>query len=165
MQSPPQTFPLSLPISLSPIQKHKLVSSSSWTEAVVLCEYALRIRDICLPLLVLILWFIFVPFLGVLGQHVIDRVRQRRQFPLVDQLELLHEINKVLEARVQMGLSIKLHDLLNVVVVHMSVDSKESLQNRLYDLPKVFRKRHSVLDREDSRVVNLFLDPGHEEVD
>merc|ERR1711997_1191170 len=91
-----------------------------------------------MPLLVLILWFIFVALLGVLGQHVIDRVRQRRQFPLVDQLELLHEIDKVLEARVQMGLSIKLYDLLNVVVVHMTIDSKESLQNRLYDLPEIF---------------------------
>lgn len=106
-----------------------------------------------------------MPFLRVLGQHMIDGVGQRRELSFIDQFELFDEINKVLKARIEMGFGVQLDDLLYVVVVHMAVDSEQPLQNRLHDLAEVFGKRHAVLDRKDSRVVDLFLDPGHEQVD
>merc|ERR1719362_1843857 len=133
MQSPPQTFP-SIPRSLSFHHHHHNKRDNKR------CSLRIRGANPRVFLFVLILWFIFVSLLCILSEHVIDGVRQWGQFPLVDQLELLHEIDKVLETRVQMRLSIKLYDLLNVVMVHMSVDSEQPLQNGLYDLTEVFRK-------------------------
>jgi len=104
-------------------------------------------------------------FLRVLSEHMIDGVGQRGEFSFVDQFELFDEIDKVLKTRIEMRLGVQLHDLLYVVVVHMPIDSEQPLQDRLDDLAEVFGKRHPVLDREDSGVVDLFLDPGHEQVD
>ena len=84
--------------------------------------------------LVLVLGFVFVPFLRVLGEHMVDGVGERGEFSLIDQLELFDEVYKVLETRIEMRLGVELHDLLDVVVVHMPVHSEQPLQDRLHDL-------------------------------
>lgn len=54
--------------------------------------------------------------------ELLDELSQRRKLPLVDQVKLIDEVDEVLEARVEMRLSLQQHDVLEVRVVDVRID-------------------------------------------
>lgn len=98
-----------------------------------------------------------------LGQ-LVDQLLQRRQLPLIDQIELLHEEDEVLERRVQVRLLAEAHHLLEVLVVDVRVHAEQPLQDRLGDGQEVLREGHADLRGEQRLVVQLVLHPRHQVV-
>lgn len=58
----------------------------------------------------------------------------------------LHEEDEMLEGGVEVGLLLKLHDWVKMLVVNMSVDSKETLQDSLSHWHEVLWKRNTWKD-------------------
>lgn len=49
-------------------------------------------------------------------------------------------------------------------MINMRVNSEQSFENDLYNVNEVLRKRYSQLAREYFLIVELVLDPSHQEV-
>lgn len=96
---------------------------------------------------------------------MLDEFGQRCQFLLLHQLELVDEVDKVLEARVEVVLEPQRQDLLEVRMVDVRVHSEHPFEYGFYDLAERLRKRYSDLTRKDGLVVELRLNPSHEQVD
>jgi hypothetical protein len=77
----------------------------------------------------------------------------------------LDEVDEVLEASVQVSFSTKLDDAREVREVYMSIDTEKTLEDLLDASAEVLGELGSKLKREDLLVVELGLDPTHEEVD
>lgn len=96
------------------------------------------------------------------------RVNERRRgiacLLLVDELELVDEVVEVLEAGVEVRLLAQGHDLVEVRVVDVGVDAEEALEDRLDDFLEGLGEGNVDAGGEDGLVVELGLDPGHEEV-
>lgn len=97
--------------------------------------------------------------------ELLDEFGQRREFFGIDQLELVYEEDEVLEARVQVVLQSQAHYVVEVAVVHMRVHSEQSLEYYFDDALEASGEWHLDLGREYGLIVELALDPGHEEVD
>ena len=69
--------------------------------------------------------------------ELLNQLSQGGQLLRVHQVELVNEINKVLEASVQMSLRLQHHDVLEVSVVNVGVHPKQPLEDHLYDIYKV----------------------------
>jgi len=87
------------------------------------------------------------------------------QLLCLDQRELIDEVDEVLEASVEMGLSAQQHDVLEVGVVDVSIHSEKTFEDYFDDCFEVARERNAECTREDLFVVELILYPCHEEVD
>jgi hypothetical protein len=107
-------------------------------------------------------WRLFTFVLSLL--ELLNQLSQRGKLFLVNEVELVNEIDEVLETCVEMGLSREEHDMLEMSMVDVGVNSEESLENNLDDVDEVFGEGHSELTREDLFVVELILYPSHEEV-
>ena len=90
---------------------------------------------------------------------------QGSQFLLFHEAEFLDEIDEVLERRVQVRLLLEHDHFLEVLMVDVRVDAKQTLENGLGNREEVLRKRNADLRREEQLVVELILHPGHEIVD
>ena len=71
----------------------------------------------------------------------------------------------MLEAGVEMGLSAQQHDVLEMRVVDVRINSEQALENDLDDCLKVSGEWNAKGARENLLVVELVLNPRHEEVD
>ena len=94
-----------------------------------------------------------------------DQFRERSKLLGIDEVELVDEVDEVLEAGVQVRLGREEHDVLEVSVVDVSIDSEETLEDDLDDVEEVLREGDAESARENLLVVQLVLDPGHQEVD
>jgi len=74
---------------------------------------------------------------------LLNQLGQWSQFARVHQLKLVDEVNEVLEASVQVGLSTQKHDVLKVSVVNVRVHPEQTLENHLYDVHEVLWERNA----------------------
>lgn len=75
--------------------------------------------------------------------ELLYQLREGCQLLLLDQLELIDEEDEVFEAGIQMILQSETENHLEVRVVDMSVDSKQSLENGLDHGEEVFGEGNS----------------------
>lgn len=61
-----------------------------------------------------------------------------------------------------MSLLLQLHHRVKMLMVDVSVNSEQALQDSLGHRHEVLRERHSYLGREKSLIVQLVLHPGHQ---
>ena len=66
------------------------------------------------------------------GFKFLDQLGKRSKILGVDKLILINEIDKVLEACIEMGFELQAHDVFEVRVVDVCVDSKESFKDGFY---------------------------------
>ena len=86
---------------------------------------------------------------------------QRCQLFRLDQRELVDKVDKVLEARVQMGFSRQEHYVLEMRVVDVCVYSEQAFEDDFDDSFKVAREGNTQSAWEDLFVIQLVLNPGH----
>ena len=79
-------------------------------------------------------------------------------------MKLVNEVDEMLETGVQMGLSAKKHDVLEVGVVNVSINSKQTLEDHFDNVLKVLGEGYSQLAREDLLIVKLIFNPGHQKI-
>lgn len=102
--------------------------------------------------------------LSVLRAQLLNQVLERRQLPPVDQVELLHKEDEVLEGGVEVSLFLQLHHRVKMLVVDVCVDPEQTLQDGLGHRHEVLGEGHADLGREEGLVVQLVLYPGHQVV-
>ena len=68
------------------------------------------------------------------------------------------------ETCVQMVLSSKVHDVLKMSVVNVSVYSEQPFENHLHNIYEILWECNSDLTREQMLIVQLILDPSHQEI-
>mmetsp|Transcript_26995 Transcript_26995/g.76248 ORF Transcript_26995/g.76248 Transcript_26995/m.76248 type:complete len:257 (+) Transcript_26995:107-877(+) len=90
-------------------------------------------------------------------------VLERLELRVIDQVELLHEIDEVLERVIQMCVGLPLDHLPEVRVEGVRVDPEEPLVDHAHPLAVVGGEGHPGLDRQEGLVGQLLLDP-HEEL-
>lgn len=79
----------------------------------------------------------------------------------IDQIELIDEVDEVLETGVQVGLCTQKHDVLEVGVVDVCIDTEQPLEDHLDDVEEVLWEGHTKSAREDLLIVQLILNPCH----
>ena len=72
--------------------------------------------------------------------ELLDQLGQWSKFSLINQVELVDEINEMLETCVQMCFSTQEHDVLEMGVIDMCINSKKSLEDDLNDVHEILRK-------------------------
>jgi len=77
--------------------------------------------------------------------QAIDQFLQGHQLLLIHQCELLNEINKMLEACVEVGFLAEGYDFGEVTVVDVCVDSEEAFEDIFDYALEVFRERNTDL--------------------
>ena len=82
----------------------------------------------------------------------------------LNQRKLVDKVYKVLEARVEMCFGGEQHDVLEMRVVDVRIHSEQTLEDHFYDCFEVSWERNTKGTREYFFVVELILDPSHEEV-
>lgn len=92
-------------------------------------------------------------------EHLINVVSHWCEVTILDQAKLLDEVNKVLEARVEVGLRLLLHNQIKVRVVDVGVYTKEASEDPLHSLLKVGRERIVRLRWKDALILQLRLNP------
>ena len=90
---------------------------------------------------------------------------QRCEFFSFHQRKLVDEVDEVLEACVEMRLCRQQHDVLEVSVVDVSIHSEQSLEDHFDDCFEIARKWYSKGTGENLLVIELVLNPRHQEVD
>ena len=78
---------------------------------------------------------------------------QRGQLFGLDKRELVDEVDEVLEARVQVRLGWKQHDVLKMRVVDVRIHAEQTLEDHLDDSLEVARERNSERARENLLVI------------
>lgn len=81
--------------------------------------------------------------LSVLGSKLLDQVLQRSKLSPVNKVELLNKENEVLEGGVEVSLLLQLHHRVKMLVVDVSVNPEQTLQDG-------FGHRHEILGKGDS---------------
>lgn len=79
--------------------------------------------------------------LSVLGCELLDQLLKGREFLPINQIKLLNKENKVLEGGVEVRLLLQLDNRVKVLMVDVSVNTEESLQNGLGHRHKVLWER------------------------
>ena len=64
-----------------------------------------------------------------------------------------------------MGLGTQEHDMLEVGVVDVGINTEKPLEDNLDDVHEVFGERDTKGTREDLFVIQLILHPSHQEID
>ena len=90
---------------------------------------------------------------------------QRCEFLGFDQRELIDEVDKVFEAGVEMSFRREKHNVLEMSVIYMCIDSEKSFKYDLDDCFEIPRERYTQGTWEYLFIIELVLDPGHEKVD
>ena len=83
----------------------------------------------------------------------------------IEQPELVHEADEVLEGCVQMRRLIQLQHMRKVLVIDVRVDPEETAKDGANTRFKGARKGRAQSGREDTFIVQLLLDPTQQEVD
>jgi nucleosome binding factor SPN SPT16 subunit len=78
--------------------------------------------------------------------------------------KLVNEVNKVFEASVEMVFCTQTHNMLEVSVINVSINSEQSLEDHFNDADEVFRKWNANLTWKDLLTIQLIFHPGHQEV-
>ena len=95
---------------------------------------------------------------------MLDEFCQRSELAGIYKVELINEVDEVLKAGVQVGLSSQEHYVLEVGVVYVGIHAEQSLKNNLNYVHKVLREWNTQGTREDLLIIELVLNPGHQEV-
>lgn len=99
---------------------------------------------------------------SVLGPKLFNQILQRGKLAPVNEVELLDKEDEVFEGGVEVSLLLQLHHRVKMLMVDVSVNSEQALQDSLGHRHEVLRERHSYLGREKSLIVQLVLHPGHQ---
>lgn len=75
----------------------------------------------------------------------LDELLERSELLLVDQLELVHEEDKVLEGGVEVRLLAEGADLRRVRMVDVSIDTEEALEDVLHDARERLGERNAYI--------------------
>lgn len=102
--------------------------------------------------------------LSVLGSKLLNQVLQGSKFSPVDEVELLNKENEVLEGSVEVGLLLQLHHRVKMLVVDVSVNPEQTLQDGFGHRHEVLRKWDSDLGGKKCLIIQLILHPGHQVV-
>ena len=94
-----------------------------------------------------------------------DQFGKGREFFGIYEVELVDEVDEMLEARVEVSLRREKHDVLKVRVVDVCIHSEETLENDCDDVEEIFREGDTEGTGEDLLIIELVLNPGHQEVD
>lgn len=97
--------------------------------------------------------------------ELLDELSERSKLARINQVELVNEVDEMLEACVQMRLRAQQHNMLEMSMVDVGVDSEQPFENHLDDVHEVLRKRYAESAREYFLVIQLVLYPCHEELD
>ena len=92
------------------------------------------------------------------------KLGQWSQFFWVNKLELVNEIDEVLEAGVKMCLSWQKHDMLEMSMVDVSIDSEQALEDNFYDVHEILWEWNTNLAGKDFLIIKLVLNPSHKEI-
>lgn len=103
--------------------------------------------------------------LSVLGSKLLDQVLQGSELSPVDEVELLNKENEVLEGGVEVGLLLQLHDRVKMLVVNVSINPEQALQDGFGHRHEVLGKGNSNLGGKKCLIIQLILHPGHQVVD
>lgn len=82
----------------------------------------------------------------------------------VDKAELSDKVVEVLVAGVDVSLGTQLRDAVKVVDVHVHEHAEEPRQDLLHHLQEVLGERRADVGGEDVLIVDLHLNPVHEQV-
>lgn len=86
-----------------------------------------------------------------LHYQLVYQVLERRQLPLVDQIELLDEEDEMFEGCVEMSLFFQVTNVSEVLMVHMGVDSEKALEDGFCDGHEILWKRHTYSKEKEMR--------------
>ena len=75
--------------------------------------------------------------------ELLDQFCQWCKFSLINKVELINEIYEMLEACVEMSFCTQEHNMLEVSMINMRINSKKSLENDFNDIHEVLRKWNS----------------------
>ena len=89
---------------------------------------------------------------------------QRCEFLGFNQRELIDEVDKVFETGIEMSFRREKHNVLEMSVIYMCIDSEKSFKYDLYDCLKVPRERYTQGTWEDLFIIKLIFYPSHEKV-
>lgn len=106
-----------------------------------------------------------VKCLSVLGSKLLNQVLQWSKLSPVDEVELLNKENEMLEGGVEMGFLLQLHHRVEMLVVDVSVNPEQTLQDGFCHRHEVLGKGNSNLGGEKCLIIQLILHPGHQVVD
>ena len=70
----------------------------------------------------------------------------------------------MLEASVEVSLSLQQHDVLEVRMVDVGINSEEPLEYHLDDVHEILREGNAESTREDLLVVQLIFNPSHQKL-
>ena len=84
-----------------------------------------------------------------------DQFGKGRELFSIYEVKLVDEVDEVLEACVEVGLCREEHDMLEVCVVDVSVNSEQSFEDYLDDVHEIARKWDANLAREYFFIVEL----------
>lgn len=102
--------------------------------------------------------------LSVLGSKLLNQVLQGSELSSVDEVELLNKENEVLEGGVEVGLLLQLHDRVKMLMVDVSVNPEQALQDGFGHGHEVFGEGNSNLRGKKCLIIQLILYPGHQVV-
>jgi hypothetical protein len=95
---------------------------------------------------------------------LLNQLGQGSQLLGIDKVELVDKIDEMLETGVQVSLRRQKHDVLEMRVVDMRIDTEQALEDNLNDVQEIFREGHTQGTRENFLIIQLVLNPGHQEV-
>lgn len=102
--------------------------------------------------------------LSVLGSKLLNQVLQGSELSSVNEVELLNKENEVLEGGVEVGLLLQLHDGVKMLMVDVSVNPEQTLQDGFGHRHEVFGEGNSNLRGKKCLIIQLILYPGHQVV-
>lgn len=102
--------------------------------------------------------------LSVLGSKLLDQVLQGSKLSSVDEVELLNKENEMLEGGVEVGLLLQLHHRVKMLVVDVSVNPEQTLQDGFGHGHEVLGEGNSNLGGKKCLIIQLILHPGHQVV-
>lgn len=103
--------------------------------------------------------------LSVLGAKLLDQILQGSKLSPVNKVELLDKENEVLEGGVEVGLLLQLHHRVKMLVVDVSVNPEQTLQDGFGHRHEVLGEGNADLGGKKCLIIQLILHPGHQVVD
>lgn len=102
--------------------------------------------------------------LSVLGPKLLDQVLQGSKLSPVNKVELLDKENEMLEGGVEVSLLLQLHHRVKMLMVDVSINPEQALQDGFGHRHEVLGEGDSDLGGKERLIIQLILHPGHQVV-
>lgn len=108
-------------------------------------------------------WVILHSFSPVF--ELLDQLGKRSQLFVIDELEFIDKIDKMLETCVQVIFGPKTHHVLEMTVVNMGINTEQSFEDHFDDWREVLWEWDTDLCWKHCIIIQLRFNPGHKVVD